>query len=275
MAKYDMYEMIKPNSNPKKIKIKRLSKKLFISILVIISIAVLCAVYWFYFMKPSIENAKESKAISSIIKKVKIERTEENKDKTDMQLKVSELQKNYANVVAWIRIDNTNIDYPVMQTTDNNYYLTHSYNNEKSKLGSIYMNKKVDVNLPSTNFVVYGHNITTGVMFNELLNYRNKDYYNEHKIIKFVTPNLDREYEIISVFMSRIFYENEENAFRYYSFINATNEAEYNEFVRRAKESSIYDTGVTAKYGDQLLTLITCEYSSDNGRMVVIAREKK
>ena len=274
MAKYDIYEMIKPNGVEKKTKIKKVSKKLFAFIVIAICSIILVAVYWFLFMKPSMENAKESKSISDIINKVIIERTGENNDKTDMQLKVTELQKSYSNVVAWIKIDGTNINYPVMQTTDNSYYLTHSYNNDISRLGSIYMNKNADVNLPSTNFVVYGHNITTGVMFNEILNYQKKSYYNEHKIIRFVTPNSDKKYEIVSVFKSRIFYENETNAFRYYSFINTTSEEEYNEFVSRAKQSSIYDTGINAKYGDQLLTLITCEYSNDNGRMVVIAREK-
>ena len=276
MPSYDMYEMIKPDKEIRKGKIKRVSKKVFVTGFIIFSMVVLAMIYWFCFIKPSILNARESKAISNIINEVDISDVPEEqiKDKTDMQLKVSELKSQYTNLVGWIRIEGTNIDYPVMQWTDNEHYLTHSYDGSKSKLGSIYLHKDADVNKPSSNFIIYGHNITTGVMFNELLNYKKESFYNEHKIIKFTTENKDAEYEIVSVFVSKVYNQNE-NVFKYYSFIDASNETEYNNYINNVKQRSLYNTGIEAKYGDQLITLTTCEYSQKNGRIVVVAREKR
>lgn len=276
MPKYDVYELIKPDKEIRKGKIKRISKKVFVTGLIILSLVILAIIYWFCFIKPSILNARESKAISNIINEVDISgvSSEEKQGKTDMQVKVSELKEKYPNLVGWVKIDGTNIDYPVMQWTDNEHYLTYKYDGTKSKLGSIYLHKDADVNKPSSNFIIYGHNITTGVMFNELLDYKRQSFYNDHKIIHFTTEDKDAEYEIVSVFTSKVYNDNE-NVFKYYKFIDARNEAEYNDYISNVKRLSLYNTGVDAKYGDQLITLTTCEYSQKNGRIVVVAREKK
>lgn len=276
MPSYDVYELIKPDNEIRKGKIKRISKKVFVTGFIIFSLVVLALIYWFCFIKPSILNARESKAISNIINEIDITDVpeEESKGKTDMQLKVSELKEKYPNMVGWIKIEGTNIDYPVMQWTDNEHYLTYSYDGKKSKLGSIYLHKDADVNRPSSNFIIYGHNITTGVMFNELLDYKKQSFYNDHKIIKFTTENKDAEYEVVSVFVSKVYNQNE-NVFKYYSFINASSEADYNDYISNVKKRALYNTGIDAKYGDQLITLTTCEYSQKNGRIVIVAREKK
>ncbi len=276
MPSYDVYELIKPDKEIRKGKIKRISKKVFVTGFIILSLVILAIIYWFCFIKPSILNARESKAISNIIDEVDISDIPESeaKGKTDMQLKVAELKEQYPNLVGWIRIEGTNIDYPVMQWTDNQHYLTYSYNGKKSKLGSIYLHKDADVNKPSSNFIIYGHNITTGVMFNELLDYKKQSFYNDHKIIEFTTINKDAKYEIVSVFISKVYNKND-NVFKYYNFINASNEAEYNDYISNVKRLSLYNTGVNAEYGDQLITLTTCEYSQKNGRIVIVARERK
>lgn len=276
MPSYDVYEMIKPDKEIRKGKIKRISKKVFVTGLIILSLVILAIIYWFCFIKPSILNARESKAISNIINEVDISNVsnEEKQGKSDTQVKVAELKAKYPNLVGWIKIEGTNIDYPVMQWTDNEHYLTYKYDETKSKLGSIYLHKDADVNKPSSNFIIYGHNITTGVMFNELLDYKKQSFYNDHKIIHFTTVDKDAEYEIVAVFTSRIYNDNED-VFKYYKFINAGSEAEYNDYISNVKRLALYNTGVDAKYGDQLITLTTCEYSQKNGRIVVVAREKK
>ena len=189
MSSYDVYELIKPDKEIRKGKIKRISKKVFVTGFIILSLVILAVIYWFCFIKPSILNARESKAISNIINEVDISEVpeKETKGKTDMQIKVSQLKEQYPNLIGWIKIGGTNIDYPVMQWTDNEHYLKYSYDGKQSRLGSIYLHKDADVNKPSDNFIIYGHNITTGVMFNELLNYKKYDYYKNHKIIEFTT----------------------------------------------------------------------------------------
>lgn len=276
MPSYDVYELIKPDKEIRKGKIKRISKKIFVTGFIILSLVILAVIYWFGFIKPSIINARESKAISNIINEVDISDVteEESQGKTDRQLKVIELKAKYPNLIGWIKIAGTNIDYPVMQWTDNEHYLKYSYDGKQSKLGSIYLHKDVDVNKPSANFIIYGHNITTGVMFNELLDYKKQSFYNDHKIIEFTTENKDAKYEIVSVFISKV-YNTNDNVFKYYNFIDTSKESEYNNYIKNVKKLSLYNTGIDAKFGDQLITLTTCEYSQKNGRIVVVAREMK
>lgn len=112
-------------------------------------------------------------------------------------------------------------------------------------------------------------------MFEDLIKYKEQSFYEEHKQIRFTTEKEDCMYEIISVFLSKVYYQSDTNVFRYYYFVNAKNEQEYNEFINNAKKISLYDTGVTAEYGEQLITLSTCEYSQENGRLAVVAKKVK
>ena len=177
-------------------------------------------------------------------------------------------------IVGWIEIPDTNINYPVLQGTDNEYYINHNYKHEKTSKGSIFLNKDYNWETPSCNLLIYGHNMKNGEMFQDLLNYSSKTYYQEHPIIRFTTANEDAEYEIMSAFKSRVYYKSEENVFRYYNFLDAETEEEYNNFVENAKTSSLYDTGISAQYKDPLITLITCSYHVQDGRFVVIGRKK-
>ena len=112
-------------------------------------------------------------------------------------------------------------------------------------------------------------------MFQNLLEYKDENYYKEHPNIRFTTINDDSEYEIIAVFLSRVYYKNEKNVFRYYYFIDAEDEEQYNKYIEESKKASLYDTGKTATYGEQLLTLSTCEYSQSDGRFVIVAKKTK
>ena len=198
--------------------------------------------------------------------------TEQNV-KTERMSQVESLKKENPDIVGWLEIPDTTINYPVLQGTDNEYYMTHNYKREKSKNGSIFLSKDYDFSIPSSNLLIYGHNLGNGTMFQPLLNYENKNYYLKHPKIRFTTVNDDSEYEIISAFKSRVYYKKEKNVFRYYYFINANNESEYNEFVQNTKNASLYETGKTAIYGDQLLTLSTCSYYVKDGRFAVVARK--
>ena len=186
--------------------------------------------------------------------------------------KLKELHNEYENVVAWLEIEGTDINYPIVQTTDNDYYLNHNYKNEKSSAGAIYFDKDVKIN-ESDNLQIYGHRNKYGLMFEPLIKYAKKDFYEEHKTINLTTLEEDATYEILAIFYSRVYYSNETNVFRYYYFVNAESEEEYNKFVNNAKKASKFDTGVDAKYGDKLITLSTCEYSRENGRFVVVAKK--
>ena len=188
--------------------------------------------------------------------------------------KVINLKNENEDIKGWIQIEDTIVDYPILQTTDNDYYLTHNYKKEKSKYGSIYLNKKSDISNKFSNVIIYGHNMKDEQMFNTLLKYENKEFYNSHKTIKITTENKEYECSIICAFKSRIFYQDEENVFRYYKYTEFENEEKYNEYIKNCKEIQLYDTGISAQYGEQLITVITCEYSQENGRMVIVAKRE-
>ena len=145
-------------------------------------------------------------------------------------IKLEELHNENEDIVAWLEIPNTNINYPILQGKDNSYYLNHNYKKQYSASGSIFLDKDVDMELPSSNFLMYGHRNKRGIMFENLYKYNDESFYNEHKTINFTTLKEDSKYEILAVFKSRVYYVNEKNVFRYYFFTNAENEEEYNEY---------------------------------------------
>lgn len=173
-------------------------------------------------------------------------------------------------MVGWIKVEGTSINYPVMQTPNEpNFYLKHNFEKEYSDLGTPYVQEDCDI-AASDNLVIYGHHIKGQKMFGALEEYKSQSFYEEHKTIQFDTLTQHNEYEVIAVFKT-VAYSSE--GFRYYDFVNAENEDEFNAYVEKCKELALYDTGVTAEYGDRLITLSTCEYSAQNGRLVVVAKK--
>ena len=252
----------------KKSKHRKQTKHYIQIMFIIIFIISICAItYYFYNMNKN--NGK------NILADINIDEEQVTEQRTERMLQVEELKKENQDIVGWIEIEGTNINYPVLQGTDNQYYMKHTYNKENSKDGSIFLDKNYDWNIPSSNLLLYGHNNKNGTMFQNLLKYKDESFYQEHPNIRFTTINDDCQYEIISAFLSRVYYEDEQDVFRYYYFINANDKIEYNNYIEESKKASLYDTGVTAEYGDQLLTLSTCEYSQEDGRFVVIAKKVK
>lgn len=248
------------NSN----KIKRI---LLIVLTIIVILGITYILYYLY------NNYKTQKDNTNILNDVKIDETNITETKTKRMLQLEELQKENEEIIGWLEIEGTNINYPVLQASDNDYYLTHNYKKETASTGSIFLDKNFDLINGSSNYLIYGHRSKSGLMFEDLMKYAKEDFYKEHTKIKFTTNKDDSIYEILSVFYSRVYYKSEKNVFRYYYFVNANNEQEYNDFVNNAKKVSLYDTGVTANYGEQLLTLSTCEYSQEDGRFVVVCKK--
>lgn len=191
-------------------------------------------------------------------------------EETERMAKIKKLQEENSDIAGWSEIEGTNINYPVLQGKDDEYYLTHNYKKEKSQKGSIFLSKDYDLKLPSDNLLIYGHNLISGQMFNNLLKYKDREFYEKHPNIRFTTAKEDLKFEIISAFYSKVFLKSEENVFRYYNFVTAKSEKDYNNFVENAKKASIYATNKEAEYGDRLITLVTCSYHVEDGRFVVI-----
>mgnify|MGYP002646523376 CR=1 FL=1 len=154
---------------------------------------------------------------------------------------VKTLKSENSDIIGWIEIENTKINYPVLQSTDDEYYLTHNYKKEKTEKGSIFLSKDYNWDRPSDNLQIYGHNLGNGEMFQELLKYTDEKFYKEHPNIRFTTANEDSIFEIIAVFKSKVYYKSDKDVFRYYYFINAETEKEYNDFIENAKKAAFQD----------------------------------
>lgn len=245
-------------------------KKLILIVLVFIFIiGIIYIGYYLY------NRNKDKKENTDILNNIEIDSSKITSQKTEKMLKLEELQKENEEIIGWLEIEGTNINYPVLQTKDNDFYLKHNYKKEYSSSGSLFLDKDFDIVNGSSNYLIYGHRNKQGLMFEDLMKYAEEDFYKEHKTIKFTTNKEDATYEILAVFYSRVYYKSEKNVFRYYYFVNANNEKEYTDFINEAKKASIYDTGVTAEYGEQLLTLSTCEYSQEDGRFAIVAKKIK
>ncbi|MCR4850086.1 MAG: class B sortase [Lachnospiraceae bacterium] len=171
----------------------------------------------------------------------------------------------------WLKIDDTKIDYPVMQTTDNDYYLNHNFNQQKDNNGSLFLDCACSLYPKSTNMIIYGHHMKSGNMFGNLQKYAKEDYGKKHSTIKFDTIYEKGTYEVMYVFYSKV-YDNDELVFKYYQFINANSEKEFDYYMSEMEKLSLYNTGVSAHYGDTLLTLSTCDHSQTDGRFAVVAK---
>jgi sortase B len=175
-----------------------------------------------------------------------------------------------SDLVGWINIPDTQINYPVMQSPDRrDYYLTRDFDGKDNKNGCIYVREQCNVFRPSDNLTIYGHNMRNGNMFHDLHKFRDKSFWDGHRYFTFDTILEHHTYEILAVFTTTA---SVGRGFAYHLFVNATTEEEFDRYVAKCKELSLYDTGVTAAYGDKLISLSTCEYSQVNGRLVVVAK---
>lgn len=249
-----------------------MKKKICISLMA--AFAVLFAVSAFFLISNKADEKAQAEKYESIAEQVA--QTDETRepiqydtekailpDYTDLYLQNSDM-------VGWISIADTNINYPVMQSKDEpNYYLKHSFDKAYSNYGCPYIQENCDVKTPSDNLIIYGHHMRNGTMFSDLTKYEERSFWESHKTISFNTLIDKQEYEVVAVFKT-VAYNQE--AFRYYDFVNADTAENFNSYIEKCKEVALFDTGVSAEYGDKLITLSTCEYSRNNGRMVVVAK---
>ena len=189
---------------------------------------------------------------------------------TQIDAGILALHEENPDCIGWITIEGTRIDYPVMyRPGDKNYYLHRDFNGEYSANGCLYLAKEC-VPGDSDNLIIYGHHMNSGKMLADLEKYKDEDFYKEHPMIQFRTIWGNEEYEILAAFVTPVYTGND---FNYYNFIKAQEVEDYEYFIREIKRKGIYETKVTAFYGEKLLTLSTCEYSQKNGRMVVVAKK--
>lgn len=171
-----------------------------------------------------------------------------------------------------------------MQTLEDEiYYLRRDFYGKKNNNGCLIMDTDSVVGAgikendykngikPSSNLIIHGHRMDSGEMFGKLNLYKDETYGMEHNIIYFDSLYEKRKYELIAVFYSEVFYEKQE-VFKYYKFFQANTQEEFDDWYYNIKEMSLYDTGVTAEFGDEFITLSCCSYHVEDGRFVVVGK---
>ncbi len=250
-----------------------MNKKMFITIITILSVILLVSTG--FIVKHYYDAAKQTELYNDLVEVIEEPKDEQpiayDEDKNFLvDYQALYLENN--DMIGWIKVDDTKINYPVMQSKDNpDFYLKHKFDKSYSDYGCPYVQENCDLEKPCDNTIIYGHHMNDGSMFAQLLKYDSKKFYEGHKTITFDSLTEHREYEVIAAFRTVAY---SESGFKYYHFVDAENEDEFNAYVDKCKNMSIYDTETSAKYGDKLITLSTCEYSRTNGRFVVVAKLK-
>ncbi|MBQ7328495.1 MAG: class B sortase [Oscillospiraceae bacterium] len=173
-------------------------------------------------------------------------------------------------MAGWINIPNTILNYPVVQTPgESDYYLHRDFYDKNSRHGTIFAHNNADLQTPSDIVTLYGHNMNDGSMFASLHSYTSKEYYDKNPYIYFDTLYEHRTYQIISAFEIDI----TKSDFDYHNYVD-TNAFSFQNYIDNCKKLSLYDTGASAKYGDKLLALSTCDndYADDDVRFVIVAK---
>ncbi len=198
------------------------------------------------------------------------------KDKValDKSAILPELKDIYAlnnDLVGWINIPDTVVDYPVVQAEDGEYYLTHDFYGEENINGQIILDVLCDPYTPSYNLVVSGHHMKNGTMFGSLPEYRNKSHWEKHRFLEFDTLMERKLYVIFACFYSAD-YDEDETGFRYNAIIDYKIDAD--RWLAEIEANQLYDTGIEREFGDEFITLTTCDRARHrNGRFVVVGRK--
>lgn len=250
-------------------------------IAIIIAILLLCVAGFcaYLLIDNQQQKAEQKELFSSIAEKVDaaeselgdLEQISNAEDKRAAQLLevYGELHDYNSDFVGWIRVPGTEINYPVMQSPDeSNFYLRRNFEKEYSNLGTPYLQENCDIRT-CNNLIIYGHHMLDGGMFSDLELYKQQSFFQQHKYVRFDTLDELGLYEIMAVVITTAY---QADSFQYYNYIE-NNELTFNTYVQECKQRALYDTGIDAEYGDKLVTLSTCEYSSDNGRLIVIAKK--
>ena len=228
---------------------------------------------------------KELEQLSSLVSTTSAEEnvtavnTEEKVDTKDDVVLEKKMLPQYASLYeqnpelfGWIRIDGTVIDYPVMQSPDNpEFYLNHAFDLSESQSGLPFL--EADCTDGGLIYLLYGHHLKNGNMFAAITKYADVTFFKEHPTISFDTLYEEGEYQVFAAFYSRVYYSNEKNVFRYYQYTDLSDPEVFEDYVEQVKAANLYDTNIDINYGDTLLTLTTCNYHTENGRFVIVAKK--
>ena len=255
-----------------------------VSKIILMLLIVVLAISSYFFIKELVKNKKETDIFDDLQEIVEnpenttnenqftdILEKEEGNLSSENTYNLENIAKINSDIIGWIKIEGTNINYPIMQNGD--YYLHKDIYKNYSSHGTPYLAFYCDVK-KSDNLIIYGHHMQDNTMFSQLEKYKNYNFFLNHKYIKFYTiedgRTIENTYEVMIAFKTIAY---SDAGFRYYSYTDFQNYEDYEEFVENCRNLEFYYTGVVGTHQDKYITLSTCEYSQKNGRMVVVAKK--
>lgn len=199
--------------------------------------------------------------------------TGEISESEQMMEKYGNLYDRNHDFVGWLSIEGTKINYPVMYTPyDPQHYLRRNFDGDYDIGGMLFADYRCSFDPDSTDIIIYGHHMKNGTMFGPLMDFKDSDYLKEHSTITFDTIYRPGTFEIFATFLAAD-YGSDSDAFQYYNFINAESEEELTEYLDNIKALSLYyDEDNAPVFGDEIITLSTCDYTQKNGRFAVLAK---
>ncbi|REE56454.1 SrtB family sortase [Paenibacillus taihuensis] len=203
------------------------------------------------------------KAVMAEQSKAAAELEEQKRLEANPFAKSSKLLKLNRDIVGWVKIPGTHIDYPIAQTTNNEFYLTHDFSKRNNSVGSIFMDYRNKKNFQDRNTILFGHYMKNKSMFYDVTQFKKQAYFDEHPVIYTYTPKGVQKWEIFLVYVSNADYN--------YLIQNFPSERKFQQYMKEIKRKAVHTRDV--KLGqDQLLTLSTCSYEFKNARTVVVAK---
>lgn len=249
--------------NKKTVKENKNLKRLFNILIIVLVIVIITTTILL------ISKKKEEKETFTEVKESTIPYVEEEKEELSIEDEIKELKNSYNNndIIGIISIKGGDLNTPVVQTKDNQYYLKYSLTKKRSIIGAVFMDYRVNSNSKQIN--IYGHNSTKyKPPFQKLEKYLEKSYYKDHNILELKVNNEKKVYEIFSIVIADKVGTEEHMNIKY-----KTDKEYYNHF-KRLKNRSLYDTGVNIEESDNVLVLQTCIYGKYKGKLLVIVAKK-
>ncbi len=231
--------------------------------IILLSILIYSGIKIFKWYKDKTNNNKIAEQIKST---VIVEEKNEDENKDEYTVDFNKLKEQNNETIAWLKVNNTNVEYPVVKGTNNSFYLNHSFDKSSNSAGWIFADYRNKFDNTDKNIVIYGHNMRDGSMFGSMLNILNSKWYEneENTNITLYTENEKSIYKVFSVYKI----ENED----YYIKTEFKNGNEFEGFIKNLKKRSIKDFNVDVSKDDNILTLSTC---ANNNKYRVVLHAKK
>ena len=174
------------------------------------------------------------------------------------------LDERFPGIVAWIKLDGTLLDYPIMQGNDNAFYLSHLPDGTRDRAGAVFLDYRNNPEFTDKNSLLYGHMSRTGEMFGALKEYRNQAFYDEHPVINLYTSEHDYDIVLIAGYLVDSGVETPPMSFR--------DDAAFERYISNLKRRSVFRSDVETELDDRLVCLCTCAYDFTNARLVIVGK---